>query len=85
MKSHFNYTNRQRIPREQLQFAWVENGDGLLRFTADLQLQVSTTTSPAAEIYVEAHSGPIVMRFPYGTVASIRPPKTLRSQISRLA
>lgn len=74
MKRHFNYTNRQRIPREQLTFAWLESGDGILKFSAEIKLNLPIPIQPNAEVIVEAHSGPVVMRFPWGTIEKLQVP-----------
>ncbi len=68
MIRRFNYTDRQRIPREQVRFAWITNGDGPLQFQATLDITLERPIAPTALIFVEAYSGPVVMRFPFGSV-----------------
>ncbi len=70
MINHFNYTNRQRIAHQQLNFVWVHNNDGVLRFKAEMNLETSNPLPPEAAVFVEAYSGPVVMRFSFGTVAN---------------
>jgi len=68
MIRRFNYTDRQKIPRAQVRLAWVENGTGPLQFRGTLDLTLERQLDPTALVFVEAYSGPVVMRFPYGTV-----------------
>lgn len=75
MIRHFNYTNRQRIPQEQLQFVWKNGDDGFLRFNAVLDLSLPTPLPPDAVVVVEAYSGPVIMRFPFGTVGAPQHPE----------
>jgi hypothetical protein len=74
MINHFNYTDRQRIPHQQLQFVWMQHNDGVLRFRAELNLTLARPLPPEAVVVVEAYSGPVVMRFPFGTVGLVQPP-----------
>jgi hypothetical protein len=48
----------------------VEDGHQVLRFQAELDLDGDLALPPDAEVIVEAYSGPVIMRFPFGTVAS---------------
>lgn len=68
MIARFNYTDRQKIPREQVRLSWVVNGTGPLQFRGELDLTLKRPLDPAAYVFVEAYSGPVVMRFPFGTV-----------------
>jgi hypothetical protein len=68
MISRFNYTDRQKIPRRQVRLAWIEKGGEPLQFTGTIDLGLRRPLDPAAMVFVEAYSGPVVMRFPYGTV-----------------
>jgi len=68
MIRRFNYTDRQKIPRENVRLAWVVNGAGPLQFRGDIDLSLERPLDPSANVFVEAYSGPVVMRFPFGTV-----------------
>lgn len=68
MISRFNYTDRQKIPRTQVHLAWVENSSGPLQFRGTLDLALRRPLNPAALVFMEAYSGPVVMRFAWGTV-----------------
>jgi hypothetical protein len=70
MIRRFNYTDRQKIPRDQVRLAWIVNGSGALKFKGDIDLTLDRPLDPSALIFVEAYSGPVVMRFPCGTVGS---------------
>ncbi len=68
MIRRFNYTDRQKIPRAQVRLAWVVNSSGPLQFQGDVDLTLERPLDPAALVFVEAYSGPVVMRFSFGTV-----------------
>lgn len=68
MIRRFNYTDRQKIPREQVSFTWIENHPGPLQFRAEIDLDLPGPLDPTAQIWVEAYSGPVVMRFSFGTI-----------------
>lgn len=68
MIRRFNYTDRQKIPRQNIRLAWIDDGNGTLRFSCDLNLELERLLDPAGRIFVEAYSGPVIMRFPFGTV-----------------
>jgi hypothetical protein len=68
MIRRFNYTDRQKIPRDQVRLAWIVNGSGPLKFQGTVDLTLERPLDPAALVFVEAYSGPVVMRFPFGTV-----------------
>lgn len=68
MIRRFNYTDRQKIPRANVQLAWSDTGDGVLRFQGELDLQFERPLNPAGLVFVEAYSGPVVMRFAFGSV-----------------
>lgn len=71
MKRRFNYTKRQRIPRNQVAIAWnePEKASDPLIFNGGLDLTLDPALPANAEIYLEAYSGPLTMRFHCGTVA----------------
>lgn len=68
MINRFNYTDRQKIPRAQVQFTWVESNSEPLQFRAEMDLTLTRPLNPSAFIFAEAYSGPVVMRFAFGTV-----------------
>lgn len=68
MIRRFNYTDRQKIPRAQVHLGWVENGAGPLQFRGTVDLTLERPLDPAALVFLEAYSGPVVMRFSLGTV-----------------
>lgn len=74
MINHFNYTGRKRIPQQQINFSWVAGTDAILCFRSALNLELDPPLPPEAAIFVEAYSGPVVMRFHFGTVANITLP-----------
>ncbi len=81
MKRRFNYTQRRKIPRSQVAIAWVEaeNENEPLRFDGELNLELDPPLPPSAEVFLEAYSGPILMRFPCGTASkpSLPPERVL--------
>jgi hypothetical protein len=78
MIRHYNYTNRLKIPRENVRIVWVDDGGGALQFRAEVNLELDRLLDPAGLVFVEAHSGAVVMRFAYGTVAHREPPEETR-------
>lgn len=82
MIRRFNYTDRQKIPRDQVRLAWIEDGSGLLRFSVELDLEFTERPlNPAALVFIEAYSGPVVMRFSCNTVEHLEyPADTLLSE-----
>lgn len=74
MIRRFNFTDRRKIPHENLRFWWQTGTDGILQFDCQLNLELDNPLDPAAEVFVEAYSGPVVMRFPFGTVSKIDKP-----------
>lgn len=69
MISRFNYTDRIRIPQRNVRITWIEDGSGSLGFNAEVDLELERLLDPAGLVFVEAYSGPVVMRFPFGTVS----------------
>lgn len=74
MIRRFNYTDRQKIPRDQISLIWVESVGAPLSFRADISLELPTSLPPRAHVLIEAHSGPVVMRFSFGTVERLEHP-----------
>ena len=76
MKRTFNYTNRRKIERRDVQIVLREDKEGLT-FDADLE-RIGPTGSyrfpAAAVVFVEAYRQNQWMQFVFGTVAAIRPP-----------
>ncbi|MBK1830131.1 hypothetical protein JIN77_05320 [Verrucomicrobiaceae bacterium R5-34] len=70
MKRRFNYTKRQKIPRNQVSLAWIEPeiSSGPISFYGAIDPTVEPPLPPEAEIYIEAYNGPLTMRFFCGTV-----------------
>ena len=65
MQRRFNYTNRQRITRNDIAFTIVEDGDGNPKFHANIDLS-SYDLPPDAQVWVEAYDRNAFMRFPFG-------------------
>lgn len=74
MIRNFNYTDRKRIPRAQTDFSVSESSQGPLEFKAKLRLDNLGLPEDAA-VYVEAYYSAYVMRFPFGRVGKLAPPK----------
>ena len=68
MQRRFNYTNRQRIKKNDLSFSITEDKDGRQEFYTDIHLG-DYDLPPDAEVWVEAYDRNALMRFPFGTVA----------------
>ena len=68
MQRRFNYTNRQRIKRNDLSFTIVEDDEGRPKFHADVDLSNYNLPSDA-KVWVEAYDRNALMRFPFGTAA----------------
>jgi len=69
MIRRYNYTDRLRIPRENVFLTWLDDKTGTLQFDATINLELERLLDPQGCVFVEAYSGPVVMRFPWGTVA----------------
>lgn len=68
MRRRFNYTNRQRIRKNDLSFSITENEEGTQKFYADIHLE-NYDLPPDAKVWVEAYDRNALMRFPFGSVA----------------
>lgn len=75
MISRFNYTNRQKIPRDHVRFSLIEYPEGPFQFAGHVNLALPVPLDPSAHVIVEAYSGPVVMRFHFGTVGNQHPPE----------
>jgi hypothetical protein len=76
MIKRFNYTDRQKILRSQIRLAWIEDGSGVLRFSVELDLNFDKRPlAPDAIVFLEAYSGPTVMRFSCGSVGNLEYPE----------
>lgn len=69
MQRRFNYTNRQRIKKNDLAFTIVEDEDQYPKFHAGIDL-ASYDLPKEAKVCVEAYDRNAFMRFPFGTVSS---------------
>jgi hypothetical protein len=78
MIRRYNYTDRLKIPRENMKLAWVDDGSGCLSFSCDLNLELDRLLNPDGRVFVEAYSGSDVMRFDFGTVSHREPPGDTR-------
>jgi hypothetical protein len=78
MIRRFNYTDRLKIPHENIRLAWIDDGSGPLQFRGDLNLELDRLLDPAGRVFVEAYSGPVTMRFPFGTVDLREHPENTR-------
>jgi hypothetical protein len=73
MIRRLNYTGRIKIHRTDLKLGTSEAGGGL---SFDANLRLSDYELPGeAQVFVEAYRQTSWMRFPFGTVAAIRPPE----------
>jgi hypothetical protein len=66
MIRRFNYTDRQKIPRNHVHLAWIENGAEPLRFQGSINLALERPLDPAALVFVEAYSGPVSVQCSVG-------------------
>jgi hypothetical protein len=77
MPRRFNYTNRQKINREDVSIRLRRNGEGLV-FDADLRLAdyKLDKITPPPQVYVEAYRGASALwkRFDFGRFGTTRPP-----------
>lgn len=71
MQRRFNYTNRQRIGRNDLVFTIAEDDEGRPKFYADIHLENYDLPSDAT-VWVEAYDRNALMRFPFGSVVEPR-------------
>jgi len=69
MQRRFNYTNRQRIRRNDLVFSIFEDDQGLPKFHADIDLTDYGLPSDA-KVWVETYDRNAFMRFPFGVAES---------------
>jgi hypothetical protein len=71
MKRRFNYTKRRKLPRSQVALAWKEPSSPSEPpiFFGTIDPTLDPPLPSDAEIYLEAYSGAINMRFFCGTVA----------------
>ncbi|MCO6455542.1 MAG: hypothetical protein J5I93_09625 [Pirellulaceae bacterium] len=77
MLRRFNYTGRKKIPRSAITVKL--SNDGLPVPTFDAKFDLSALKLPGhAKIYVEAYHRASYMRFDYGQVSDVRPPKDRR-------
>ena len=67
MQRRFNYTNRQRIKKNDLSFTIIEDEQGRPKFFADINLENYDLPSDAS-VWVEAYDRNALMRFPFGSV-----------------
>jgi hypothetical protein len=72
MIRRFNYTGRKSIKRENAQIRLVQGGREASYFDADLRLE-SYSLPSSAEVLIEAYRQTVLMRFPWGTVGTLRP------------
>lgn len=82
MIRHFNYTERKRIPRDQVS---VSLKPGPEAPTFDATINLAGLDLPAdAKVYVEAHYKSSLQRFEFGTVASVTaPPDRTLDEVDR--
>lgn len=77
MIRNFNYTNRTKIDRANVQIVMRPGDDGVSQFDAELKLG-ELGLPDSAEVYVEAYYKSSYMRFHYGSVGNIFPPTDRR-------
>lgn len=81
MLREFNYTRRQRILREDVDFQIIRTPDGGLSFNADLRLDKYQfdKVKPVPKVFVEAYRGATATwkRFSFGDAESISAPDDL--------
>jgi hypothetical protein len=83
MIRRFNYTERQSIPADCVRIRLVQPGAQEMSFDAELKLADLELPSEAA-VFVEAYYKSSYMRFAFGTVGTIAPPRSRRlSDIDR--
>ncbi|HEY1793335.1 MAG TPA: hypothetical protein VGG34_10490 [Opitutaceae bacterium] len=78
MIRRFNYTDRLKIPHQNVRLAWVDSGNGPLQFKGEFDLELDRLLDPSGAVFVEAYIGPAVMRFSFGTVAHREHPEDTR-------
>lgn len=76
MIRRFNYTNRVRIRRKDVMIT-LRNQNGENRFDADLSKLSNYDFPPESLIFLEAYRQTNWMRFEYGRVGALIPPKNL--------
>lgn len=77
MIRNFNYTNRTKIERSNVQIVMRPSDDGVSQFDAELRF-ADLKLPEHADVYVEAYFKSSYMRFHYGTVGNIYPPPDRR-------
>jgi hypothetical protein len=81
MLRELNYTNRQRIRREDIELQVIQDSHANLSFKAQLKLHeyAFETLSPVPQVFVEAYRGATATwkRFAFGPANSIRAPDDL--------
>lgn len=78
MIRRFNYTDRQKIPRENIRLELIENGEEPLRVKGKINLDFERPINPAGLVFVEAYIGSVAMRFSWGTVEQPEQPDDTR-------
>jgi len=81
MRRRFNYTERKRITRDQIEIKLNRDGDTVESFSAKLNLN-GMNLPLADRVYIEAYRRADVERYPFGTVDNIAPPDD--TSLSRL-
>lgn len=74
MKKRINYTQRQRIPKKNIQISLNKENDKLVNFDANINLQGFNLPFDA-QVFVEAYYRTERKRFHFGTVSNISQPK----------
>jgi len=74
MLRRFNYTNRKRISREDIDVVVAQNGTGLA-FDAELSLLTTYDFNKDCKVFVEAYRQTIWTRFDFGRVGAIEAPE----------
>ncbi|MDA7615163.1 hypothetical protein N8574_01835 [Akkermansiaceae bacterium] len=76
MLRKYNYTDRQRIPRNEITFEYFEGeGETPSSFRAELSSNALNHIQSDAQIWVEAYSGATVERYDFGRAGKIISPK----------
>jgi hypothetical protein len=74
MIRRFNYTDRIRINRHDLQIT-LKDKNGVLWFDADLMKIENYSLPPESQVFVEAYRQTNWMRFSFGTIGNLVPPE----------
>jgi len=84
VKRRFNFTGRQRIPRDRVVIGLTELNDGTTVFDALFQLE-DLELPPSARVFVEAYHGSDLARYDFGRVGYIhQPTDTTISHLGRI-